>query len=113
MRTMGYRTLGRTGLLVSELCLGTMTFGGEGFWKAIGEQAQDVVDAIVGRSIDAGINFIDTANIYSYGQSETQLGKALKNHTRANLLIATKGRGQMSEETNSVGLSRHHIMNSV
>lgn len=113
MSNMGYRTLGRTGLLVSELCLGTMTFGGDGFWKAIGEQPQDVVDTLVARSIDAGINFIDTANIYSYGQSETMLGKALKNHTRSDLVIATKVRGQMSEETNSVGLSRHHIMNSV
>ncbi len=113
MSEMGYRSLGRTGLLVSELCLGTMTFGGDGFWKVIGQQPQELANEIVARSIDAGINFIDTANVYSYGMSEEILGKALKHHVRANLVIATKVRGRMSDETNNVGLSRHHIMNSV
>ncbi|MEM6528495.1 MAG: aldo/keto reductase [Chloroflexota bacterium] len=110
---MGYRSLGRTGLLVSELCLGTMTFGGDGFWRAIGAQPQEVANEIVARSIDAGINFIDTANVYSYGMSEEILGKAIKPYNRADLIIATKVRGRMSDETNNVGLTRHHIMNSV
>ncbi len=113
MTEMGYRPLGRTGLYVSELCLGTMTFGGKGFWTVIGQQGQELVDEIVARSIDAGINFIDTANVYSFGESETLLGKALRNHNRADLVIATKVRGRMYEDPNAVGLSRHHIMNSV
>lgn len=64
---MKYNILGNTGLLVSELCLGTMTFGGRGFWTAIGELDQEPVDALVKRSVEAGINFIDTANVYSEG----------------------------------------------
>ncbi len=113
MSEMGYRTLGRTGLLVSELCLGTMTFGGDGFWTVIGQQTQETANEIIARSIDAGINFIDTANIYSFGMSEAILGKATKGYNRSDLIIATKVRGRMSDETNNVGLSRHHIMNSV
>lgn len=109
---MRYRLMGRTGLLVSELCLGTMTFGGKDFWEVIGRQGQETVNSIVDRSIDGGINFIDTANIYSYGESETLLGKAIEGK-RDNLIIATKVRGRMSEEVNSVGLTRHHIMHSV
>jgi len=111
--TMKYRTLGRTGLLVSELCLGTMTFSGKGFWGAIGKQGQDAANELVARSIDAGINFIDTANVYSFGESETMLGKAIVGRPRDSVIIATKVRGEMSEEVNDVGLSRHHIMSSV
>lgn len=110
---MNYRPLGRTGLLVSELCLGTMTFYGKGFWEAIGKQGQDVANEIVARSLDGGINFIDTADVYSYGESEKMLGKALEGRPRDSVIIATKVRGQMSEEVNDVGLSRHHIIASV
>lgn len=110
---MKYRLLGRTGLLVSELCLGTMTFGGEGFWEVIGKQGQDLANDLVARSLDAGINFIDTANVYSMGQSETILGKALEGKPRDRVVIATKVRGRMNEDVNGVGLSRYHIMNSV
>lgn len=110
---MKYRLLGKTGLLVSELCLGTMTFGGEGFWEVIGKQGQDLANQIVARSLDAGINFIDTANVYSMGVSETILGKALEGRPRDRVVIATKVRGRMNEDVNGVGLSRYHIMNSV
>lgn len=112
-QTMKYRLLGRTGLLVSELCLGTMTFAGKGFWEVVGKQGQDLANEIVARSIDAGINFIDTANVYSFGESEKMLGEAIKGRVRDELIIATKVRGQMSEEINNVGLSRHQIMRSV
>jgi len=110
---MKYRLLGRTGLLVSELCLGTMTFGGKGFWEVIGQSGQDVANDIVARAMDAGINFIDTANVYSFGESETILGKALAGRPRDKVVIATKVRGRMNEDVNAVGLSRFHIMNSV
>ncbi|MBN2529117.1 MAG: aldo/keto reductase [Deltaproteobacteria bacterium] len=112
---MKYNTLGRTGVLVSELCLGAMTFGGRGYWKAIGEQPQDVVNAIVKTSFDAGINFIDTANAYSEGLSEIMLGKALREvgiH-RQEIFIATKLRIRMGKGANQVGLSRLHIMDAV
>lgn len=109
---MRYKVLGRTGLLVSELCLGTMTFGGEGFWKVIGTQGQDVVNSLVDRSIDAGINFIDTANIYSTGESETLLGVALKGK-RQDVIVATKVHGEMGSGLNQKGLSRGHIMQQV
>lgn len=112
-QTMKYRLLGRTGLLVSELCLGTMTFAGKGFWEVVGKQGQDLANEIVARSIDAGINFIDTANVYSFGESEKMLGEAIKGRVRDELIIATKVRGQMSEEINNIGLSRHQIMRSV
>ncbi len=77
---MRYRLLGRTGLYVSELCLGTMTFGGEGeMWQKIGSTQQADAEKIVGRALDAGINFIDTADMYSGGLAETITGQALKN----------------------------------
>lgn len=110
---MKYRLLGRTGLLVSELCLGTMTFGGKGYWEVIGTQGQELVNDIVARSLDAGINFIDTANVYSYGESESLLGKALEGRARDSYILATKVRGHMNTNVNSVGLSRYHIMSSV
>lgn len=113
MTNMGYRMLGHTGLLVSELCLGTMTFGGTGRWKAAGEQTQEMANEIIARSIDAGINFIDTADVYYNGQSETMLGKAIKAYDRSSLVIATKVRGRMGEAINDIGLTRHHIMNAV
>ena len=76
---MRHRKLGRTGLFVSELCLGTMTFGGEsGMWKQMGALEQADADRLVGRSLDAGINFIDTADVYADGRSEIITGQALK-----------------------------------
>lgn len=112
---MKYNVLGNTGVLVSQLCLGAMTFGGRGFWKAIGEQPQEEVNVLVKMSIDKGVNFIDTANAYSEGLSETMLGKALKDLgiQRQQVVVATKVRGRMGEGVNQVGLSRLHIADSV
>jgi aryl-alcohol dehydrogenase-like predicted oxidoreductase len=112
---MKYNELGKTGVLVSELCLGTMTFGGKGMWQAIGQLPQDEVNAIVKTSIDSGINFIDTANGYSEGLSETLLGESLKKLgiSHQNVVIATKVRLRMGPGANQVGLSRLHIMDSV
>lgn len=110
---MQYRPLADTGVFVSELCLGTMTFGGSGqIWETIGGMNQSEVDAMVGRALDAGINFVDTANVYSAGESETMTGKALKGR-RHEVILATKVRGRMGPGPNEVGLSRHHIMESV
>lgn len=112
---MKYNILGNTGLLVSELCLGTMTFGGKGYWTAIGQVGQEHVDELVKRSVDAGINFIDTANVYSEGLSEEMTGTAIHNLglKRDELIIATKVRGQMGDQPNQTGLSRHHIFQQV
>ncbi len=109
---MKYKILGNTGLKVSELCLGTMTFGGKGYWTAIGQLPQEAVDDLVKHSADAGINFIDTANVYSEGLSEEMTGKAIRNLglKRDDLVIATKVRGKMGEGPNSAGLTRKHIM---
>ncbi|BBO84236.1 aldo/keto reductase [Desulfosarcina ovata subsp. sediminis] len=109
---MKYKQLGRTGLLVSELCFGTMTFGGKGFWKAIGQLPQDAADNLVAQVLDAGINFIDTADVYSEGESEKILGKALGNR-RKDVVLATKVLGPMGPAPNEVGLSRRHILQSV
>lgn len=109
---MKYNLLGNTGLKVSELCLGTMTFGGKGYFKAIGNLGQEPVDALVKRSVDAGINFIDTANVYSEGLSETLTGQAIRNlglH-RDDLILATKVRATMGAGPNDKGLTRKHIM---
>lgn len=112
---MRYNQLGKTGVLVSELCLGTMTFGGKGYWKAMGEVPQEEVTKIVKTAVDAGINFIDTANGYSEGLSEIMLGKAIENLglSRQQLVIATKVRIRMGPHANQVGLSRLHIADSV
>ncbi|MBK6963161.1 MAG: aldo/keto reductase [Bacteroidales bacterium] len=109
---MKYNLLGNTGLFVSELCLGTMTFGGRGMWTAIGTLPQDQVNSLVRQSIDAGINFIDTANIYSEGLSEQMTGQAIRDLglKRDDLVIATKVRGQMGKGPNEVGLSKKHIL---
>ena len=109
---MKYKQLGRTGLLVSELCFGTMTFGGKGFWKAIGQLPQDAADDLVARVLDAGINFIDTANVYSEGESEKILGKAMGKR-RKDVVLATKVLGPMGPGPNDTGLSRRHILQSV
>ncbi|HWQ35004.1 MAG TPA: aldo/keto reductase [Blastocatellia bacterium] len=116
---MNYRLLGRTGLRVSELCLGTMTFGSGFFNIATVDQAG--ADEMVRRAIDAGINFFDTANVYSFGQSEEVTGRALKNSgsSRDSVIIATKVFAPMSEaawkgegDFNNRGLSRKHIIAS-
>ncbi len=109
---MNYRPLGRTGLRVSELCFGTMTFGGEGMYKVIGETAQAEADRLVGRCLDEGINFFDTADTYSGGRSEQILGRAL-GARRQEIVVATKVRGRVGPGPNDVGLSRGHIMDSV
>lgn len=109
---MQYKPLGRTGLLVSELCFGTMTFGGKGFWKAIGQLSQNDVDDLVARVLDAGINFIDTADVYSEGESEKILGRAL-GRRRKDVVLATKVFGRMGPGPNETGLSRAHIMQAV
>lgn len=112
---MKYNLLGNTGLLVSELCFGTMTFGGEGRWEAIGQQTQDEANALIKKSVEAGINFVDTANVYSFGQSEAILGNSIKNLelNRQELVIATKVYGAMGKDPNNRGLSRFHMFNSV
>ena len=109
---MKYNLLGNTGLKVSELCLGTMTFGGRGMWTAIGTLPQLKVNELVKQSIDGGINFIDTANVYSEGLSEEMTGKAIRDLglKRDDLVIATKVRGRMGEGPNNSGLSRKHIL---
>ena len=110
---MKYRQLADTGVFVSELCLGTMTFGGVGqIWEVIGGLDQAAADAIVHRALDAGINFIDTADVYSAGESETMVGKAIAGR-RHEIVLATKVRGRMGPGPNQVGLSRLHIVESV
>ena len=106
---MKYRKLANTGIYVSELCLGAMTFGGNGLFKAIGNLGQTEADTLVNRAIDAGINFFDTANVYSDGQSEEMLGQALGTR-RQDVIVATKVRGRMGDGANQIGLSRVHIM---
>jgi aryl-alcohol dehydrogenase-like predicted oxidoreductase len=109
---MKYRLLADTGVFVSELCLGAMTFGGKGqMWETIGGLPQAEVDSLVGRALDGGINFIDTADVYSTGESEILTGKALKGR-RQDVVLATKVRGRMGPGSNDVGLSRLHIMQS-
>jgi aryl-alcohol dehydrogenase-like predicted oxidoreductase len=90
-----------------------MTFGGKGYWEVMGALGQENVNEIVARALDAGINFIDTANVYSFGESETLVGKALAGRARDKIVLATKVRGRMNEDVNGVGLSRFHILNSV
>jgi aryl-alcohol dehydrogenase-like predicted oxidoreductase len=111
-----YRLLGQTGLYVSELCLGTMTYGGStGIWESIGNLQQDAVNEQVKFAVDAGINFIDTANVYSMGKSEMLLGQSLKSLglNRQELIVATKATGSMDETPNARGQSRHHLFNQV
>ncbi|MDN3518910.1 aldo/keto reductase [Aquisalimonas lutea] len=113
---MRYRKFGNTGLFVSELCLGTMTFGGEGeLWSQIGDLQQADADRLIGRALDAGINFIDTADVYSEGISEQMTGQALKNLQvpRSDVVLATKVFGETGPGVNARGLSRYHIMDGV
>jgi aryl-alcohol dehydrogenase-like predicted oxidoreductase len=113
---MEYKTLGNTGLLVSQLCFGTMTFsGGEGFWKAIGTVDQAGADKLIRASLEGGINFFDTADVYSEGESEKMLGQSLRNLgiARKDVVVATKVYGRTGPGRNDVGASRGHIMDAV
>jgi aryl-alcohol dehydrogenase-like predicted oxidoreductase len=121
---MQYKTLGNTGLLVSEICLGTMTFAGDstealsenaGVWKNIGQIDQAAADTLIKASFEAGVNFIDTADVYSEGKSEITLGKSLRNLdiARKDVVIATKVYGRTGPGRNDVGASRGHIMDAV
>ena len=108
--------LGRTGLFVSELCLGTMTFGGsDGIWGAIGKLQQSDAERLVGQALDAGINFIDTADVYAGGVSEQITGQALKNLKvpRENVVVATKVFGETGTGPNARGATRGHILDGV
>ena len=114
--TMNYKTLGNTGLLVSTLCLGTMTFGqGEGVYKAIGAVDQAGADDLVRNAIEGGINFFDTADVYSEGDSERTLGQSFKNLSvaRKDVVLATKVYMRMGSGRNDIGLSRGHILDAV
>lgn len=115
---MKYNQLGRSGMFVSEICLGTMTFGsagGGGMWSQIAGVEQEAADRIIERSLAAGVNFIDTADVYSMGQSERILGQSLQNLgvARKDVVIATKVHGSMGNGPNDRGSSRGHIMDSV
>jgi aryl-alcohol dehydrogenase-like predicted oxidoreductase len=113
---MQYKTLGNTGLLVSQICLGAMTFGsGEGIWEKIAGVQQAGADELIKASVEAGVNFIDTADVYSDGHSEMLLGQSLKNLgiARKDLVLATKAYGRTGKGRNDVGASRGHIMDAV
>jgi len=102
---MEYRTLGRTGVKVSPLCLGAMNF-----WEPSGEKESI---EIINQALDGGINFIDTANVYQTGESEKIVGRALKKNGRRNeIVLATKVYGTMGEGPNEGGVSRYHIIQS-
>ena len=113
---MRNKPLGRTGLFVSELCLGTMTFGGTtGIWAQIGDLQQADAERLIGQAIDAGINFIDTADVYAAGASEQITGQALKNLKvpRENVVVATKVFGDTGTGANTRGNTRAHILDGV
>jgi len=110
---MRYSIFGRTGLFVSELCFGSMTFGGtSGMWEKIGTTAQEDANRLIGIALDAGINFVDTADVYAEGESERILGKAL-GARRKDVVLASKVRLRTGPGPNDVGLSRAHIMASI
>ena len=114
---MRFRKFGDTGLFVSELCLGTMTFGGGGgIWGQIGDLQQSDAERLIGRALDAGINFLDTADVYAEGQSELITGQALRNLKvpRENVVVATKVFGETgTKSVNSRGMSRRHVIEGV
>lgn len=107
---MEYRQLGSSGLRISVLTMGTMTFGGRGPFSQVG--TTDVADATrqIDRALDAGVNLIDTANVYSGGLSEEIVGQAMKGRWNRTL-VATKARMSMGDGVNDAGLSRHHLVN--
>lgn len=112
---MKYNQLGKTGILVSELCLGTMTFGGHGEWESVGKLQKEDVNKVIKYAFEKGINFFDTANAYSKGMSEKLLGESFKSLgiNRQEIIVATKVRLRMGSGVNQVGLTRNHIIYSV
>ena len=112
---MRYKQLGRTGLFVSELCLGTMTFGGGDVWGLMGDVQQHDAESLLARALAAGINFIDTADIYAAGRSETITGQALRNLgvKRSDVVLGAKAYGATGPGPNDRGASRGHIMDAV
>jgi aryl-alcohol dehydrogenase-like predicted oxidoreductase len=113
---MKYNRMGQTGLYVSEICLGTMTFSGQGFLDGkIGTLNQAEATALIQRSLEAGVNFLDTADVYSIGESEKMTGQALKDLgvKRSDVVLATKVFGRIGPGPNDVGASRGHIMDAV
>ncbi len=108
---MIYRYLGNSGLKVSEICLGVMTFGGDTVKSELATVTQKEANLITSTALDLGINFLDTADVYSGGVSETVLGKALGDR-RKDAVVATKVRFAMSNKPNDTGLSRLHIIKS-
>ena len=114
---MKLKPLGRTGLFVSELCLGTMTFGGgaEGIWGKIGQLQQGDAERLIGSAVDAGINFIDTADVYAGGRSEEITGQAIRNLklARDNVVVATKAFGETGPGANQRGATRGHIVSAL
>ena len=106
---MKMRYLGNSGVKVTEICFGAMTFGGKGYWKVIGALEQKDANELIKLALDGGVNFFDTADVYSEGLSEEMLGKALDSH-RKEIILATKVRGRTGKGLNDVGLSRHHII---
>jgi aryl-alcohol dehydrogenase-like predicted oxidoreductase len=113
---MKFSRLGHTGLYVSQLCMGTWTFSGRNYFGgAIGTLNQKDATRFIGRALEAGVNFIDTANVYSFGDSEAMTGKALKDVgvTRSDVVLATKVFGRMGQGPNDMGASRGHIMDSI
>jgi aryl-alcohol dehydrogenase-like predicted oxidoreductase len=113
---MRYNKLGRTGLFVSEICLGTMTFGGSGgdMWGKIGQLGQDDADTLLRTAIESGVNFIDTADVYAGGRSEEITGQAIRNLglKRDEIVVATKGFGATGEGPNGRGASRYHLIDA-
>ncbi len=113
---MKYNRLGQTGLYVSEICLGTMTFSGQNFFGGvIGTLSQKEATALIARSLEARVNFIDTADVYSQGESEKMTGQALKDigAKRSDVVLATKVFGRMAPGPNDIGASRGHIMDCI
>lgn len=113
---MKYNQLGRSGLFVSEICLGTMTFSGENFFGGvIGTLDQKASTKLVERSVAAGVNFLDTADGYSAGQSEVMTGQAIRDLglKRSEIVLATKVFARMGQGVNDIGASRGHIMDGV
>ena len=112
---MRYNRLGTTGLFVSELCLGTMTFGGgEGMWRNIGALQQDEAEGLMRVALEAGVNFLDTADVYAEGLSERITGQAIRNLgiKRDEIVVATKGYGQTADGPNGRGASRYHLIDA-
>ena len=112
---MKYKKLGSSSLLVSEICLGTMTFAGESTQKMYGNVDQKMADALVARALEKGVNFIDTADVYSEGHSETLTGRAMKNsgRKRTDIVLASKVFARIGAGVNDRGASRGHIMDGV